>query len=573
MRFTSDSKQFGWFLPLRLASFIVLFSVVVLWLKFPEQLQLPFVAYAVTTLLFALLLIIDRRQRFPVATAAILAAQFILEVVLEAGVLWATGSINSPFSGLFLLTIVSAALAFRLAGTLITASVVSISFCVVTWHDLSNTVEVPFPPNIFQTIITASDNVFYSVFLHLLIFYLVAFIAGYLAEHLVDRDRRLADTSRALRIARLETDDILRHLNSGLLTINPEGRITYFNRAAERILGYREEEVRGMLCHEVFADRMPGLVNCLLAGIVDSNEHPRREIDIINAEGRAVPVGLSTSILLEENGSPRGVIAIFSDLTRAKKLETKVRAADRLAAVGELSASIAHEIRNPLAAISGSVEVLSSELPLDGENARLMELIVKESTRLNTILTDFLNFARIDRPAYTKVELCHVIADVIKLLKHSNMTQETIDINFESDESMVYVVGDEDLLKQLLLNLGVNACQAMIPGGGELTFRLVANPERKAAELYVIDTGPGIPPDRLKRIFEPFYSTRKGGTGLGLAIVHRIANALELELACDSQVGEGTTFLVSFRTYSDRQQYPTTDDLAQTAEALASPPA
>jgi two-component system sensor histidine kinase PilS (NtrC family) len=573
MRFTSDSKQFGWFLPLRLASFIVLFSVVALWLKFPVQLQLPFVAYAVTTLLFALLLIIDRRQRFPVATAAILATQFILEVVLEAGVLWATGSINSPFSGLFLLTIVSAALAFRLAGTLITASVVSISFCVVTWHDLSNSVEVPFSPNIFQTIITASDNVFYSVFLHLLIFYLVAFIAGYLAEHLVDRDRRLADTSRALRIARLETDDILRHLNSGLLTINPEGRITYFNRAAERILGYREEEVRGMLCHEVFAERMPGLVNCLLAGIVDSNEHPRREIDIINAEGRAVPVGLSTSILLEENGLPRGVIAIFSDLTRAKQLETKVRAADRLAAVGELSASIAHEIRNPLAAISGSVEVLSSELPLDGENARLMELIVKESTRLNTILTDFLSFARIDRPAYTKVELCHVIADVIKLLKHSNMTQETIDINFESDESMVYVVGDEDLLKQLLLNLGVNACQAMIPGGGELTFRLVANPERKAAELYVIDTGPGIPPDRLKRIFEPFYSTRKGGTGLGLAIVHRIANALELELACDSQVGEGTTFLVSFRTYSDRQQYPTTDDLAQTAEALASPPA
>jgi two-component system sensor histidine kinase PilS (NtrC family) len=406
----------------------------------------------------------------------------------------------------------------------------------------------------------------------LLIFYLVAFIAGYLAEHLVDRDRRLADTSRALRIARLETDDILRHLNSGLLTINADARITYFNRAAERILGYREEEVRGMLCHEVFAERMPGLVNCLMAGIVESTEHPRREIQIINAEGISVPVGLSTSILTDEDGSLRGVIAIFSDLTRAKELETKVRAADRLAAVGELSASIAHEIRNPLAAISGSVEVLSGELDLNGENARLMELIVKESSRLNTILTDFLSYARIERPSYTKVELCHIIADVIKLLNHSHAANGKTEINFQADDSMVYVFGDEDLIKQLLLNLGVNACQAMEPDGGELTFRLVANPERDAAELYVIDTGPGIPADRLKRIFEPFYSTKKGGTGLGLAIVHRIATALKLEIDCDSQLGEGTTFLIDFRTYIDKQQPIAGDDLAETAEALATPP-
>lgn len=573
MRLTSGSKQFGWFLPLRLASFIVLFTVVVLWLKYPPFLQVPFVAYAFATLLFAVLLIVDRRQRFPVATSSLIAAQFLLEVILEAGILWATGSINSPFSGLFLLTIVSAALAFRLAGTLITASVVSIGFCFVTWYDLSTKVEVPFTNNIFHALVSASDNVFYSVFLHLLIFYLIAFIAGYLAEHLVDRNRRLADTSRALRIARLETDDILRHLNSGLLTINSESRITYFNRAAERILGYREEEVRGMLCHDVFAERMPGLVNCLLAGIVDSTEHPRREIDIVNAEGKVVPVGLSTSILNDEDGSLRGVIAIFSDLTRAKQLETKVRAADRLAAVGELSASIAHEIRNPLAAISGSVEVLSAELELNDENARLMELIVKESSRLNTILTDFLSYARIDRPTYTKVELCHVIADVIKLLNHSYGAAQNIDINFQSDESMVYVAGDEDLIKQLLLNLGVNACQAMEAKGGELTLRLVANPERKAAELYVIDTGPGIPQDRLKKIFEPFYSTRKGGTGLGLAIVHRIANALKIEIACDSQVGEGTTFLVDFQIYSDKQSPSPSEDLTQTAEALAIPPA
>ena len=218
----------------------------------------------------------------------------------------------------------------------------------------------------------------------------------------------------ALRRARLETDDILRHLNSGLLTVDARGNIIYFNRAAERILGYHEEDVKGMLCDEVFAERMPCLAQCLRDGLIAGLEHPRKELEITNLRGQKLPLGLSTSILREEDREMRGIIAIFSDLTEAKQLEAKVRTADRLAAVGELSASIAHEIRNPLAAISGSVEVLKREQQVSHENNRLMTLIVKESDRLTNILNEFLSYARIDRPAYNKVEICHLISEVLE---------------------------------------------------------------------------------------------------------------------------------------------------------------
>jgi two-component system sensor histidine kinase PilS (NtrC family) len=362
-----------------------------------------------------------------------------------------------------------------------------------------------------------------------------------------------------LRRARLETDDILRHVNSGLLTIDAQGAIIYFNRAAERILGYREEQVKHMLCLDAFAERMPALASSLLDGINYGQTYPRRELEIVDGHGVTRPLGLSTSILTEEGGRLRGVIAIFSDLTEAKDLEQKVRASDRLAAVGELSASIAHEIRNPLAAISGSVEVLNSELRLTGQNGRLMALILKESQRLNKILTDFLSYARVNRPVYTKVELCHVISEVRELVRLHEGVPDNITVELFSDESFVYVVGDEDLIKQLLVNLAINACEAFEGRPGKLAFRVSSTPQGDVVRLSVIDDGPGIPPAVLKRMYEPFYSTKKQGTGLGLAIVHRICGALKLKLRVDSHEGLGTVFDIEFRQYNPERAVAESD--------------
>ena len=549
----SRLKRLGWFLPLRLITFVILFAVVVFWIEYPGFLHLPLILYSIVTLGVALLLAFNRLGKLRIAAATVISLQFLLEIVIESGVIHTTGNINSPFSALFLLTIVSAALAYRLVGTLVVASLVSLAYTFIIWLRSGESGAALFFPNALKSIVSAQDAVFYSIFLHILIFYLIAFISGYLAERLEARDRQLADTSRALKRAKLETDDILRHLNSGLLTVDAFGQIIFFNRAAEKILGYREEEVKGMRCDEVFADRMPDLARDLLDGLKRVASHPRWEITILNHERQNVPLGLSTSILKEESGALRGVIAIFTDLTEAKQLESKVRTADRLAAVGELSASIAHEIRNPLAAISGSVEVLDKELNLQGENQRLMQLIVKESHRLSRILSEFLQYARIDRPAYNKVELCHLINDVIQILHHQPSFTADLKLNFESDSSIAYVVGDEDLIKQLLINLAVNACEALEEKGDELSLRLVIDPVGGIVELYIQDNGPGIKHENLRRVYQPFFSTKKEGSGLGLAIVHRICSAMKVDISLDSQVDQGTTFRLEFQTYTNER--------------------
>jgi len=542
-------RRLGWFLPLRLASYVILMSVVVFWMGYPKYLQFQVVLYSLLTLGFVVGLAFEKRIRLNSVVQTIIGLQFLFEIAIESGVIYATGNVNSSFSALFILTIVSAALAYRLVGTLVIASLVSVAYAFIVWVGLVTGTDSAITVRTLKTIFSVHDSVFYSIFLHILIFYLVAFISGYLAERSSTQDQKLADTSRALRRAKLETDDILRHLNSGLITLDTHGYIIYFNRAAERILGYSEEQVRGMLCCEVFAERMPNLADSLMEGIKQGIVHPRKEIEIINGDRKRVPLGLSTSILTEEESNLRGVIAIFSDLTEAKELENKVRAADRLAAVGELSASIAHEIRNPLAAISGSVEVLSREIAVSGDNARLMELIVKESDHLSKILSDFLTYARITRPVYNKVELCHIIGDVIEVLHHHDAYHGGISIRLESNESIVYVVGDEDLIKQLLMNLTLNACESFDASGGEIIFRVVEDRSVGTVELHIQDNGPGIAQENLGRIFEPFFSTKKQGTGLGLSIVHRIVNALQLDLNIDTQPGHGTRFLIRLRSY------------------------
>jgi two-component system sensor histidine kinase PilS (NtrC family) len=562
MRQQERLKRLGWFLPLKLASYVILLTVVAFWMGYPKYLQTPIVLYSVFTLGFTVAIALEKKYRLATIPQILIPIQFLLEISIESGVIYATGNVNSPFSALFLLTIVSAALAYRLVGTLVVASLVSAAYSFIIWFGLSQSADSELSIQALRTIFSTQDFVFYSIFIHILIFYLIAFISGYLAERLSSQDRKLADASRALKRARLETDDILLHLNSGLLTIDAEGNIIYFNRAAERILGYREEDVRGMPCEAVFAERMPSLAHSLMEAIRLGREHPRKEIDIINGERISIPLGLSTSILTEDGSRFRGVIAIFTDLTDAKVLEAKVRAADRLAAVGELSASIAHEIRNPLAAISGSVEILSREIQPLGENARLMELIVKESDRLSKILTDFLSYARVSRPAYSKIELCHIVSDVIELLQHGGARTDTTRFEFESNEPVVYVVGDADLIKQLLMNLAINACESFEGHPGVVIFRSETHRTRGTVTLSVEDNGPGIPEEELDKVFQPFYSTKKHGTGLGLAIVHRICTALKLGITISSPRGGGTTFHIELTRYT--QDKP----LAQEPSAL-----
>jgi len=556
-RQTYSDFESPWLLPLRLTTFSLLAGVIVIWLGFPAYLHAPFLAYCVVTLTALLILLLSKRFNLQWLHHILISFQFAMEIINEAGIVYTTGSLYSPFSALYLLTIVSAATVYRLVGTLMVASLVSLTYAAVTWLNVYllapgiNTIpSVRGGPN------SADDILFYSTFLHILIFYLVAFIAGYLAQRLQSKDKELHSTSTALKKARLDTGDILWHLNCGLVTLDTHGDIVFFNRTAESILGLKEFDISGKNCRTVFTGTMHPLADNLMSVLTSKDWLSRSEFEIVNGEGRTIPIGISTSVLYNEDFGVRGVIAIFQDLTEAKQLEEKIRQADRMAAIGELSACIAHEIRNPLASISGSVEVLKNDLAVEGDNDKLMTLIVKETTRLNNILSDFLLYARVGRSRFHKVELTHVVSEVIELIRHHPAYHKGIGIDMISEDPVTYISGDEDHLKQLLLNLGVNACQALGETDGRIIFEIEREKnagESGAVRLTVSDDGPGIPAEELPKVFLPFFSTRKGGTGLGLSIVARLMEALDGQVEVQSQPGRGAEFCLFFRGI-DRDQ-------------------
>ena len=544
----------AWLLPLRMITFCLISGVVVIWMGLPSYLQVPFLAYCVITLAALAVLIIRNRIEFPLVYRSLIALQFAIEIVNEVGIVYTTGSLYSPFSTLFLLTIVSAAMVYRLVGTLFIASLVSVAYAAVTWFNAylmapgHKTI-----PSGNENLYSADDILFYSTFLHILIFYLVAFISGYLAQRLQSKDKELHSTSTELKKARLETGDILWHLNCGLITLDRRGDIVFYNRTAQAILGLTESEVSGKNCRLVFDGRLACLADNLISVLHSDEISSRSELEIVNLEGESIPIGISTSILYDEEMKIRGVIAIFQDLTEAKRLEARIRRADRMAAIGELSACIAHEIRNPLASISGSVEVLKNDLSLDGDNRQLMELIIKESSRLNNILSDFLLYARVGRSRFQKVELNHVISDSIELIRRHPAYHDGIKIELLAENHITYISGDEDQIRQLLLNLGVNACEAMAVGPGRLQFEIVTETDQKGFDnviLKVRDNGPGIPAGELENVFLPFHSAKKGGNGLGLSIVSRLMEAMDGKVELSSEPGQGAEFLLYFRGIS-----------------------
>ncbi|MCP4706327.1 MAG: PAS domain S-box protein, partial [candidate division Zixibacteria bacterium] len=294
-----------------------------------------------------------------------------------------------------------------------------------------------------------------------------------------------------------------------------------------------------------FQNRMPNLANNLQKAIQSKEQSQRNEVDIIDNYGKSIPLGISTSLLIGEDENVRGVIAIFQDLTETKIMEEKIRVSDKLTAVGELSAAIAHEIRNPLAAISGSVEVLKSAIEFSGQNKRLMDLIIRESTRLNNILSDFLLYARANRTVFNKIELCHLISDVFEIVRLQPAYNSKIDLQLKSSESFVYVFSDEDHLKQVLINLVINSYQAIGNNPGEIYVDIEKDESGKAI-LKVVDNGPGIDSKILSKIFDPFYSTKKDGTGLGLAIVQRLCSNLKVDFSTNTDINKGTSFILNF---------------------------
>ena len=560
-RHNNYGARSSWVIGTRTVTFAVTAALAWPHLGSSLALETGLLIYCFFTALAILSLLLLRRWRLKLIVSSSLSLQIAAELAVISMVVHFTGGMRSPYNSLYLMTIISAALSYRLVGTLFVAACAASSFFMVVWIEAGRQASRLWSPEVWGALRHMPDEDFYTIFLRLCIFFLCAFAGGYLAERLYSKDEALAHTSEALKIAKLETGDILKHLRSGVLTLDLGANIVYFNRAAEEILSLPEKKVRGRSLRDALGVDYPELADRLDWVLATQQMDSRSELVIRRPDGKTLPVGLSTSVLSGGNGRPRGVIAVFADLTEVKQIEEKLRRQDRLAAIGELSAGIAHEIRNPLAAISGSVEVLRSELDLSGENARLLELIVKESARLNKILSDFLLYARMSPVVTGRVCVATILHEVFEITKrHFQQTGiGSLDLTEEVADRTMMVEADPDHLKQILINLIFNGVEACEGGDRRVIARVRSHTvtrtdaargllqEGEWASIAICDLGGGIPESILERLYEPFVSTKTNGTGLGLAVVKRLVDNCGGRLHVQTKLGEGTTFTVYVR--------------------------
>ncbi len=339
--------------------------------------------------------------------------------------------------------------------------------------------------------------------------------------------RARAEARTALtRERELRTDlrHVLTNLGSGLVISDRHGVIQRANPAAARILGVSEEALTGQTVADAFDEGRREFARAVVQVLAGGETVARREILLTLPDGRRLPAGISVHPVRDDAGNPAGAVAIFQDLSEVNALRERMRENDRLAAIGELSASIAHEIRNPLGSIRGSAELLAAELKVGGQEQRLLALILKESERVNRIVSDFLAYARL-RPTVRQLsELKPFLEEFAFQVRMHQQGREGLRIVAEIQPDDLLVLMDPEQMQQVLLNLSLNACEAM-GGRGTLTLSATLDDDNTVCRLVVADTGPGIAPEVRDTLFRPFVTTKTGGTGLGLPVVQRIVQA------------------------------------------------
>jgi PAS domain S-box-containing protein len=347
----------------------------------------------------------------------------------------------------------------------------------------------------------------------------LAVLSAMLRQKVREARDRLASAARELDRVRFDNDVILRHLTSGVITLDGAGTVAYLNPAAEEVLGLRLEGLRGRWVQDALPPRLHSLRDALGAVLESHVTQSRGELLLESAAGAPLPLGISTN-LLTHDGRVTGVVGVFQDLTEVREMEQRALRNQTLAEVGALAAGIAHELRNGLSPISGSVEILQRELKLEGENQQLMELITRECNRLNRFVTDLLAYSRERALVRMPVDLDEVLSELCETLRRDPRAEPRVQIGYRPGEGTAEIQADREQLRQVWLNLARNALDAM-EGNGEfsVSWRL-AHPEQVVVEFA--DTGSGILPEHLARIGQLFFTTKKGGTGLGLPIAQRI---------------------------------------------------
>jgi two-component system sensor histidine kinase PilS (NtrC family) len=516
---------------------LVLGSAILIQIKWPGALPIaPFffligLTYGLTAI-YTLLLNQTERHRW------IVDVQLGCDAVIAAAIVHLTGGVLSYFSSLCTLPIIAASTIESRRGGMLVGVLTSLLYLalVLTQYYAPSVLPVVADPALLPPLRVALLTVGLNVFG----FLAVASLSGYLAEGLRRADEKLADASNQIADLQAFSQHIIDSLRSGLATTDIEGRILTFNGAAEQITSVPAAEAVGRPAHEVL--QFPSALSELFGPPEEGPRLPRVEFGFTRQDASRIELGISTAPLVTPRGKI-GFLFTFQDVTESRKMEREARIQQRLAAVGEMAAGIAHEIRNPLASMSGSIQILRQELPLTEEQSQLMDIVLRESDRLNETIRSFLAYARPQRLGTTRVDVRQVITDTARLLQNNAELSEAHEITVDVPTDGVWYDADENQIRQVVWNLATNGVRAM-PDGGKLRLSVACRETEPGSPgdvvIRVEDQGVGIAPDELDGIFQPFRGAFVRGTGLGLAIVHRIVSDYHGEVRVTSQRGVGT---------------------------------
>jgi two-component system sensor histidine kinase PilS (NtrC family) len=504
--------------------------------------------YLLIALTYGLSVFYGATLRFVTRHRWLVDVQLACDALIISAFIALTGAVSSYFASLYFLPIIAAGgLQFR-RGALTVALFSAVMYAGVVILQYQGIFTVPGWVHAPAMPLPAVRVAVYTTVINVFAFFAVAFLAGSLAEGIRIAGIRLERASTEIANLQALNEHVINSLASGLVTADYNGRVITFNHAAEQITGQAASDAIGRNVSEML-QLPPGLLASLAAQLDDQGQR-RADFQFRTPQGKMLEMGLSAMHLVTPSG-PAGFLFNFQDVTKVRKLERDARIQHRLAAVGEMAAGIAHEIRNPLASVSGSIQILRKDLDLNEEQSQLMDIVLRESERLNGIIRSFLAYARPQRFAIARLDLGRILQDAAVLLRNSGDVSERHTIEVDAPASEVWYEADEGQIRQIIWNLATNGLRAM-PDGGRLGLSVSAEMPAGGASvtgdghvvISVEDEGVGIAPEELDDIFQPFHGSFVKGTGLGLAIVHRIVTDYHGEIQVTSKTGAGTVVRV-----------------------------
>ncbi|MCI0481056.1 MAG: ATP-binding protein [Candidatus Dadabacteria bacterium] len=464
-------------------------------------------------------------------------AQLFFDLALASTVIFVTGGKSSPFIFLYVLIIIYASIALTKLASYTTALVSGLVYVLIVFYQIR--AEIPIEPGqgIWSSVSEWGEIGLVSTYFHLTGFLLVAILSGYLSERFRTAGRELGESERSLRILQNLHENIIQSLTSGVITLNLGGKIISANRTGLEILGISAED---KILGKDLGQFMSGL------HLEDLVSKKREQMLYTAPDGRMVTLGFSSSDLKDTDDKTRGYIIIFQDLTEVKELEDRLRTSEKMALLGQLAAGLAHELRNPLSAISGAVEILGSDVKPTEENLRLVRMASQEVERLNLLVEDFLILTMPIQKLTTLVDLGRIVNDTVESFAKT-IRRGNIEI-INQVENGIYVQADSYRLKQAVWNLLLNSVDAM-PIGGLIIIK--SKTEENNVVIEISDEGKGIDENFISRIFEPFFTTKEVGTGLGLAIVQKVIEGYNGNINVVSSRGNGATFVITLPRFNE----------------------